>query len=165
MRDHVKITANPTTTFKPSSINENDPAVLQWLYHKYRRKAVRSLKGDKSNICKVEHRQLRNKYFEQPEKIPDLTVFDSLKKAERPRNTTPFTFTEVSRKLNASENTGPDRIQYKHLRSYDTDAKILTLMFNICLKACKIPVAWKRSTTIFIPKKGGSPPGLRVGGQ
>lgn len=31
LRDHVKITANPSTSFKPRSINENDPAVLQRL--------------------------------------------------------------------------------------------------------------------------------------
>lgn len=55
-----------------------------------------------------------------------------------------------------SENTapGPDRLQYNHLRSFDTDAKVLTLIYNICLKARKVPSEWKKSTTIFIPKKG-----------
>lgn len=77
-------------------------------------------------------------------------------KASDPPSFTPFTTEEVKQKLRASESTAPggDRITYNHLKSYYNEAKVLTCIFNICLKAKKIPAAWKTSRTIFIPKNG-----------
>lgn len=41
---------------------------------------------------------------------------------------------------------------YNHWRSVDPDAKVLSLIFNICIAHGRIPEAWKCSRTIFIPK-------------
>ncbi|GIY29988.1 retrovirus-related Pol polyprotein from type-2 retrotransposable element R2DM [Caerostris extrusa] len=67
-----------------------------------------------------------------------------------------FTFAEVERALRSSEDTapGPDRIIYHHWRSLDPNVKVLTQIFNACLRHRKVPNEWKESTTILLPKNG-----------
>lgn len=91
-------------------------------------------------------------------KDPDLSVYNECIMAPVPPNTAPFTTEEVARKLKGSESTapGPDRLAYNHLRSFDQEAKVRTIIYNICLKAGRIPDSWKISRTIFNPK-GGEP--------
>lgn len=47
-------------------------------------------------------------------------------------------------------------LTYQHWRSFDSEARALTLIYNICFKAERIPKTWKTSKAIFIPK-GGDP--------
>lgn len=60
-------------------------------------------------------------------------------------------------KLKKCENTAPghDRLTYNHWKGIDTDCRTLAHIFNICLKAKRIPTSWKTATTIFITKEGG----------
>ncbi|GIY48208.1 LINE-1 retrotransposable element ORF2 protein [Caerostris darwini] len=69
-----------------------------------------------------------------------------------------FTAKEVWAILKKAENTapGPDRLTYHHLRLIDPGAKLLTKIFNLCVRFRKVPSNWKSSMTILIPK-GGDP--------
>lgn len=51
---------------------------------------------------------------------------------------------------------GKDKVEYRHLRMVDPECRIITLIFNNCMDAKKIPTSWKQSTTILIYKKGSS---------
>ncbi|GFY43618.1 retrovirus-related Pol polyprotein from type-2 retrotransposable element R2DM [Trichonephila inaurata madagascariensis] len=64
----------------------------------------------------------------------------------------------VAASLRAAENSAPglDLISYKHWREIDPSCKILTRIFNICLKIADTPDVWKTSRTILI-HKGDSP--------
>ncbi|GFQ96499.1 transposon TX1 uncharacterized 149 kDa protein [Trichonephila clavata] len=56
--------------------------------------------------------------------------------------------------LKSCENTapGPDLISYKHWQEIDPRCKILTKIFNICIKLSDIRRRWKCSNTILIQK-------------
>ncbi|GFQ99357.1 retrovirus-related Pol polyprotein from type-1 retrotransposable element R2 [Trichonephila clavata] len=60
----------------------------------------------------------------------------------------------VTECLKSCENSapGPDLISYKHWREIDPNCRILTKIFNICLKLSDIPGRWKCSNTILIQK-------------
>ena len=47
-----------------------------------------------------------------------------------------------------------DRVEYAHLKKVDPSGKILTLIFNTCLRALDVPLIWKQVVTILIYKKG-----------
>ncbi|XP_035232575.1 uncharacterized protein LOC118204353 [Stegodyphus dumicola] len=66
-----------------------------------------------------------------------------------PENLTlsPFSPAEIARKLYSAENSAPghDRLSYNHWKAVDPDCTVLAAIFNICLKARKVPAAWKDS--------------------
>ncbi|GFT18714.1 retrovirus-related Pol polyprotein from type-2 retrotransposable element R2DM [Trichonephila clavipes] len=57
--------------------------------------------------------------------------------------------------MKSAENSapGPDRLTYRHWREVDPYCKVITRIFNICLKMSNIPSAWKTSSTVLIHKK------------
>ncbi|GIZ00480.1 retrovirus-related Pol polyprotein from type-1 retrotransposable element R2 [Caerostris extrusa] len=63
---------------------------------------------------------------------------------------------EVNSAFKSCENTapGPDRITYNHWRSLDPRATLMTHVFNCCIHLRAIPLSWKESTTILLPKSG-----------
>ena len=65
---------------------------------------------------------------------------------------------EVAAKLRSAANTAPgaDRVEYAHLKRVDPSGKILTLIFNTCLRAQDVPAVWKEAVTVLIYKKGDS---------
>ena len=66
------------------------------------------------------------------------------------------TESEVAAKLRSASNTAPgaDRVEYANLKKIDPSGKILTLIFNTCLRALDVPSIWKQAVTILIYKKG-----------
>lgn len=160
-KEHVGIGEDINHNRPPPVNYPNDPVFIQRLYRRNRRSAVHKILFDSSSHCRLAHSSLIEKYFNVPTKVPDLSVYNNCETAPVPPNTAPFTTEEVLRKLSGSERTtpGPDRLTYNHLRSFDQEARALTTIYNICLKAGKIPDSWKMSRTIFIPK-GGDPDNL-----
>lgn len=154
-QEHVKI-KDKETTFTIRNGDPRDPTTTQRTYRRNRRRAMRTVKGEQNKYCNVNIDDLREKFFNNESPQPDLSIYSNCTKAERPPSAAIFSSYEVKRKLKASENTapGPDRLTYNHLKSFDPHAKVLALIYNICLKAKRIPTSWKQSTTIFIPKKG-----------
>lgn len=63
--------------------------------------------------------------------------------------------TEVWSRLSKAENTAPgvDKLTYNHWKTVDPEGHALAFIFSLCLKFEKIPEEWKRSRTVFIPKK------------
>lgn len=152
----AKIPKDPPASFTIKNTDTNDPTAMQRLYRRNRRRAMRLIQGEKSQPCNIPTDMLRDKFYGIRQNTPDLTIYDSVKKAQRPIPMNNFNKAEVKRKLMQAENTaaGPDRIAYNHWKNYDENGSVLTLMFNICLKAKNIPSAWKKSKTVMIPKSG-----------
>lgn len=86
----------------------------------------------------------------------DESIFEYNNELPEPPNIKNFSPTEVKNKLQKSANMAPgkNRLTYSHWKGIDPDCRALSNIFNICLKAKKIPASWKVSTTIFIPKEG-----------
>ena len=65
---------------------------------------------------------------------------------------------EVAAKLRSVANTAPgaDQVEYAHLEKIDPSGKILTPVFNTCLRRKNVPPIWKEAVTILIYKKGDS---------
>ena len=63
---------------------------------------------------------------------------------------------EVATKLGSTANTSPgaDRVEYAYLKKIDPSVKILTLMFNRCMRQKDVPSPWKEALTMIIYKKG-----------
>ncbi|GBN32992.1 Retrovirus-related Pol polyprotein from type-1 retrotransposable element R2 [Araneus ventricosus] len=134
-----------------------DPKTVQTLYNKNRPRAIREITKKSGRFCDIPPATVEE-YFRQawqpnqaeegffpPSNISRVDVLDS-----------PFTPSEVSKKLKKAENTaaGPDRITYMHWRSMVAAPRFLSVVFNLCLLFRRVPPAWKSSTTILIPKSG-----------
>lgn len=111
---------------------------------------------DSSSTCEVLHEDLQKQFFDEKNIEYDETVFVQNGAVTDPPNFNRFTASEVKTKLQKCSNSAPgrDRLTYSHLKGIDPDCRAMTHIFNICLKAKKIPAAWKISMTIFIPKEG-----------
>lgn len=142
IRKYVKIDGIDSSTYKRNTIDPKDPTATQRLYRRNRRRALRLIKEQNSS-CNVPISDLEDKFFKKNIHTPDLSIYNNAKKADRPLNAAIFSAVEVKKKLYESENTapGPDSITYNHLKSFDLYAKCLTAIYNICLKAKKIPPA------------------------
>ncbi|GIY87961.1 retrovirus-related Pol polyprotein from type-2 retrotransposable element R2DM, partial [Caerostris darwini] len=151
-------TGGPSST--SSTTNIDDPATCQRLYTRNRRRAVREIVGTVSEKCKIPLGDLTQFFADSwTGGSSDPSFFDSISSEGRVDVLdNDFTPTEVWSTLKKAENTapGPDRLTYHHLRTVDPGARILSKLFNICLKFRRVPCLWKRSTTILIPK-GGDP--------
>ena len=152
------IQVSDNSVFKSKPNNKDNPAFIQRLYRRNRRRAVRLIKENTQSQCSVDPELLKAKFFVEATPSPDLSAYCEVNPAPITVNSRPFTYTEVWQKLKNCENTapGPDRLTYFHLKQSDLEAKALTLIFNYCLKARKIPNSWKISKTVLIPK-GGDP--------
>lgn len=51
----VKIDTTIKGTYKPRSMNANDPTIMQRLYRRNRRRAMRTVQGGETTACKVSH--------------------------------------------------------------------------------------------------------------
>lgn len=155
-KTHVKLDKVIDASRPPPTQHVNDPTFIQRLYRRNRRSAIRKIVQGDNVQCKVPHADLIEKFYNMPQFSPDTSVYKGQTKAAAPPGMSPFSVEEVRKKLRSSESTapGPDRLTYNHWRSFDTEAKVLTIIFNICLKARMIPSEWKHSRTIFIPKSG-----------
>ena len=81
---------------------------------------------------------------------PSLTMFPLL-----PLTIPLWTHSPLPKSM-ANSAPGKDRVEYRHLKSTDPDCAVLTLIYNRCLLANRIPHHWKDATTILIHKKGPS---------
>ena len=61
----------------------------------------------------------------------------------------------MAAKLRSAANTAPgaDRVEYAHLKKIDPFGKILTFIFNTCLRALNVPLQWKQVISVLIFKK------------
>ncbi|GFR06620.1 retrovirus-related Pol polyprotein from type-1 retrotransposable element R2 [Trichonephila clavata] len=133
-----------------------DPQAVQRCYGWNRRKFIRQLTGDNSERCRIAKADIVSHFtttWGSPLESPDLPACDP---PERPPVVHAFTPTFVASCLQSAENSapGPDGIMYKQWREVDPGCKIVSAIFNICLKLNKIPPSWKSSSTVLIHKNG-----------
>lgn len=148
---------NSGTPFTPQQIDTGSCRVIQRLYRRNRRRAIRLIVDGESARCHLPAAQLQH-HFEGifAERQHDPSVFeDSFPTGHPEIDTSPFSPSEVRSRLHRFENSapGPDRITYAHLKEADPDCRILAKILNICLRAKRIPSSWKHSRTILIHKK------------
>ncbi|GIY87765.1 retrovirus-related Pol polyprotein from type-2 retrotransposable element R2DM, partial [Caerostris darwini] len=150
----------PSSSSSSSPPNMEDSATCQKLYRRNRRRAVREIIGHPGDRCKIPLLSLQTFFSESWEGgTSDPLLFGSTDVGERSELLdTDFSEKEVWEALKKAESTapGPDRLTYHHLRLVDPGAKLLSRIFNLCLRFQKVPSSWKSSTTILIPK-GGDP--------
>lgn len=82
-----------------------------------------------------------------------------LKEPESPSewDSVPISKEEVKaqlQRLPSSSAPGLDRLPYKVWKTVDPSGSLLARIFEICRRECRIPSAWKLSSTILIYKKG-----------
>ncbi|KAL7727998.1 hypothetical protein ACLKA6_018922 [Drosophila palustris] len=68
----------------------------------------------------------------------------------------PFTAEEVNSRLMRTHNSapGPDGVTYSDVKRVDPGCRIITAVFNACLRAKSVPESWKQSNTVLVHKKG-----------
>ncbi|XP_039309676.1 uncharacterized protein LOC120358702 [Solenopsis invicta] len=136
---------------------------LQALYRTNRRKAVREILQGPADLCQVPRQQVQE-YFERLYRGgEDLAGGGVQAEPTDPSDVAgefeyladPFTERVVDRRLRRMNNSapGPDGIAYKDLRARDPGARLLTAVFNACLRLEVVPASWKTSSTLLIHKK------------
>lgn len=151
--------------YKPrqrNPVDVNDCKAIQRIYRTNRRKAVRLITTGEGERCKIPKATIQAHFTERmKQRNGDLTAVDSIPAPPENRpniDLSPFTTDEIERRLASAENTSPgkDGIAYRHWKKADPGCRVLTGIFNICLKARQIPASWKASRSILIPKPGDS---------
>ena len=137
----------------------DDAKLIQRLYRQNRRKAVRSITDPDPSFCKIPKAMVEDHFRKLGEsQETDFNIYQRTP-ASRPKlEIRRVTYEEVERALRKAENTAPgeDRIAYRDWLLVDPKCYVLTTIFNICLRFKKVPISWKKSSTILIFKNKGS---------
>ncbi|KAG8179228.1 hypothetical protein JTE90_004056 [Oedothorax gibbosus] len=146
-----------TTPFTPKHIDASNCRVIQRLYKRNRRRAIRLIVEGDSSRCHIPAADVFDhfkKIFE--ERDFDRSVLMNAFPTNHPEmDTSPFTPAEIRGRLHKFENSapGPDRLSYENLKQAYPDCRIIARSFNFCLYSKRIPSAWKKSKSILIHKK------------
>ena len=136
---------------------------IQALYRANRRRAVREVLQGPADQCQVPKRRVQE-YFERLYGGGEILAGSGVE-AERPDPSSsheatavlgPLAEREVDRRLRRMNNSapGPDGVSYRDLRGADRGARLLTALYNICLRLGAVPASWRTSNTVLIHKKG-----------
>jgi len=138
--------------------NTQDAKFIQKLYKVNRRKAVRLITDPTPSYCQIPKDQVEHHFRKLCEARRTSDDIFTNPPAHRPKlNIKRFGTEEVEKALRNAENTAPgeDRICYRDWLKVDPKCYILTTIFNICLRYCRVPKSWKTSSTILIFKNKG----------
>ncbi|GIY87334.1 retrovirus-related Pol polyprotein from type-1 retrotransposable element R2 [Caerostris extrusa] len=156
--DLIRSLQDQATSSYSHALNIEDPQQCQKLYKKNRRKAIREIRGTQSGRCSIPPSLIEEHFSEIWQESSSDSQFSLVNKHPERDDVlgTLLSVSEVSSAFRSCENTapGPDRITYKHWRSLDPRATLLTKVFNCCIHLRTIPLSWKASTTILLPKSG-----------
>ena len=150
--------SRPTKSFNPVEARR-----IQGMYRHSKKRAARKILSNNSTTY-TGSKQTAEDFFtqifahHQCDGDSLLThLQDTVPSAEEENNhlADDITEDEVKAKLRSAANTapGPDRVEYQHLKRSDPHGKILTLIFNRCLRQQNVPQSWKDATTVLIHKK------------
>ncbi|GBN04856.1 hypothetical protein AVEN_124472-1 [Araneus ventricosus] len=138
-------------------IDPKEPKLIQPLFKKNRKRAVRLITGNEGDFCKINPSILQPFFTSAWEHSTyGGGVYVPSTENRTPVLESPFTVGEIRRKLKEAENTsaGPDRLTYYHWKSIEDSGSFLCSVFNACVHFRKVPPSWKLSTTILIAKEG-----------
>ena len=155
---------NRRRPWKPPAYPAEEASRLQRLYRSNRAKAVRQVLKEESPRCMIDGATIAAHFSpadapqvtweDRPDEVPDL-----IPAAGRSAQlTAPFRAEEVWGRLRRASNTapGPDGLRYAAWRALDPGALLLTLAFELCRSAGRVPPAWLESETVLL-HKGGDP--------
>ncbi|KAK3916754.1 hypothetical protein KUF71_025853, partial [Frankliniella fusca] len=152
----------PFTSRRPQ-YDPDEARMLQQLYRRDAKKAMRTIRGESSPFCTIDPTTIVE-YFSEvysprdgsagPPPFPEAGF--GPRHCQPPGLSVPPTPMEVERVLRRCPNTapGPDGVSYATWRRRDAGGHVLARIFELCLKYGQFPEAWKRSNTILIFKKG-----------
>nr|XP_037289623.1 uncharacterized protein LOC119183546 [Rhipicephalus microplus] len=156
--DHLRLPCRGSRQTPPRrEINPDNASLIQGLYRRNRRRAVRLIAEGPSELCPINPGTLQGHFTELWAPVAvDTTLLRSRAPTTEEMDTCPFLPDEVAAKLRRCESTAPgeDRLTYHHWRQVDPDGRFLAAVFNICLLHRRTPQSWKSSRTILIYKKG-----------
>jgi hypothetical protein len=143
--------------------NPNEEKRIQGLYRNSKKRAARRILANNSTTF-TGSRQSAQDYFTEvfsTRQCATDTLLNHLQQSVPPSEddnshlSAEMSEEEVMAKLRTASNTapGPDRVEYRHLKRIDPNAKFLPLIFNHCLRERDVPKAWKDALTILIYKK------------
>ncbi|OXA50788.1 hypothetical protein Fcan01_14205 [Folsomia candida] len=139
---------------RPPTVTEAlDAKLIQKLYKRNRRRAVRLILDGDSPPCVIPTNTLHQFFTERRSEKPyDNFFYQPYGGSREPLPCDMFSQTEVIKRLRKFENSAPgdDQITYRHWLSLDPEGNVLTTIMNICLKYQRIPETWKSSRTILI---------------
>ena len=160
IQQHFRIQTAPAQQSEPRPIDIDNCRDIQRIYRQNRRRAVRLILDGQNTRCNISNPDVEA-HFDQlyQEKAYDESALYDLPTApddRTPAEMTPFTEADIKTRLRKAENTSPgsDKLTYNHWREADPDCQALQLIFQVCIKNKRIPLAWKKSRTILIPKPG-----------
>ncbi|KAK3913539.1 LOW QUALITY PROTEIN: hypothetical protein KUF71_022996 [Frankliniella fusca] len=151
----------PFTSRRPQ-YNPDEARMLQQLYRRDAKKAMRTIRGESSPFCTVDPTTIIE-YFSEVYSPRDGSAGPPALSRGWPRAPTLPTprpiraaHPYVERVLRRCPNTtpGPDGVSYATWRRRDAGGHVLAQIFELCLKNSQFPEAWKKSNTILIFKKG-----------
>lgn len=101
---------------KNEKFNAKDPAKVQRLYRRNRRKATREVLNKPNTSCSVPHCELKEKFFSEHTPIFDESAYISEEPRPVPPELIPFTANEIRLKVQKCENTAlrQDRLTYNY---------------------------------------------------
>ncbi|GFW62213.1 retrovirus-related Pol polyprotein from type-2 retrotransposable element R2DM, partial [Trichonephila clavipes] len=160
MQEHFHLTQDKDhepkkTGSKQKSIDLQNPQQVQRTYKWNRRKCIRAITQKDSARCPVSREDTHQFFTRIWESTRTPIEQQRPDPPSRPPICEAFTTIFVESCLKSAENSapGPDRLTYRHWREVDPYCKVITKIFNICLKMSDIPSAWKTSSTVLIHKK------------
>jgi hypothetical protein len=146
---------------KEQQKKQTSTSSMQKLYNRSKKEAIRLILSETSPRCKIPAPSVQ-KFFEEQHKTATPKNLHSYKSLlSKPENLNEdfiraFSQAEISKILKKAKRTAPgeDRVLYDDLKNFDPSHKILTEIFNRCLREKKVPEHWKRAHTILLHKKG-----------
>ncbi|XP_060845386.1 uncharacterized protein LOC132924968 [Rhopalosiphum padi] len=139
-----------------TAIDPSDAKVIQSLYKRNRRRAVRLIVSGEGKPCEVAVPEVEEHFRRVwAPSVCDTSAYEPVE-GRNPVPMGPFQCADVSKRLGKFENTAPgdDGLTYRHWKRLDPECSVLTEVLNLCLRYGRIPPAWKKAVTILIYKKG-----------
>jgi len=149
---------------RPNGNRIEEATKLQKLYREKRPRAMQQVLAGPSPHCQIDqeavHAHFAGVYsfcegngvapFEWPnwDGESEAVIGDALMQ--------PFTPEEVNSRLKCTHNSapGPDGVTYADVKRVDPGSRVITAVFNACLRAKSVPESWKSSNTVLVHKKG-----------
>ncbi|KAG8235789.1 hypothetical protein J437_LFUL016121 [Ladona fulva] len=163
--------AASTTNAKPRStaprrrnaVSTMPAADIQRLYRMDKSRAFKSITEAPSPDCPIALNVLTAHFScpptnvnqgPPPSTVPEMTILRV--PGEEEKLLRPVTPSEVTARLRRCAKTtpGPDGIPYRAWRRVDPGGKVLSAIFNNCMREEKIPSQWKTSRTVLLHKGG-----------
>jgi hypothetical protein len=160
--DHVEHPSQPKKAAAPAR-----PFASFTLAHQYKmnsKRAMEKILKAKSSLCDIPIPEIRDHFTKVMNKEYDVTAYQEFLDRTMPKVDDsqplplldPFSPEDVTNYLSSVHNSAPgeDGIRYAALKQTDPKGEALCAIYNACLKARKVPSAWKKAEIILLHKKG-----------